>query len=260
MDVSLHGKIVVVTGATQGVGEAIARLAARSNVGGIAICGRNRQRGADVAAALHSTRAPAIFIEADMMAPEAPATIMNEAITAFGRVDALVNSAGITDRASFTNATPADWEKLFAINARAPFFMMQALICHLLERGAPGSIVNIQSMNAHCGIPELAVYSATKGALATLTKNAANAHLGDRIRVNGINMGWAATPAERAMQAETLGQGADWETNAAIGLPLGRLLSSEEVAQLAVFLLSDASGLMTGTSIDLEQKVVGALA
>ena len=69
------------------------------------------------------------------------------------------------------------------------------------KRGEPGAIVNILSINAHCGSPELAVYSATKGALATLTKNAANAHRFDRIRVNGINVGWTDTPAERVMDA-----------------------------------------------------------
>ena len=78
------------------------------------------------------------------------------------------------------------------------------------ERGAGGAIVNILSINAHCGAPDLAVYSATKAALALLTRNAANAHRFDRIRVNGINMGWTLTPAEAVMQAETLGHGPGW--------------------------------------------------
>ena len=125
-------------------------------------------------------------------------------------------------------------------------------------RRASGSIVNILSVNAHCGSPELAIYSATKGALSTLTKNVANAHLADRIRVNGINMGWVATPAEQEMQAHKLGKGEDWAKAAAAGMPLGRLLTMDEVAQLALFLLSDASGLMTGGLIDLEQSVLGA--
>ena len=92
----------------------------------------------------------------------------------------------------------------------------------------------------------------------TLTKNAANAHLADRIRVNGIMMGWAASPGEERMQAQTLGKGADWAAAVAAAMPLKRLLSVDEVARLAVFLLSDASGLMTGALIDMEQKVVGA--
>ncbi|TGV81313.1 SDR family NAD(P)-dependent oxidoreductase, partial [Mesorhizobium sp. M2D.F.Ca.ET.145.01.1.1] len=110
--------------------------------------------------------------------------------------------------------SPEDWAALFAVNARAPFFLMQAAIADMRKRGQGGAIVNILSINAHCGSPELAVYSATKGALATLTKNAANAHRFDRIRVNGINVGWTDTPAERVMQAQTLGHGPGWHSAA----------------------------------------------
>jgi NAD(P)-dependent dehydrogenase (short-subunit alcohol dehydrogenase family) len=126
------------------------------------------------------------------------------------------------------------------------------------ERGQGGAIVNIQSINAHCGAPELAVYSASKAALALLTRNAANAHRFDRIRVNGINVGWTDTPAERMMQAETLGRGAGWIDDANATMPFGRLFAPEEVANLAVFLLSDAAGPMTGATIDQEQWVIGA--
>ena len=126
------------------------------------------------------------------------------------------------------------------------------------ERGQGGAIVNILSINAHCGAPELAVYSASKGALAMLTRNAANAHRFDRIRVNGINVGWADTPAERIMQAETLGHGPGWLDAANASQPFGRLLAPQDVANLAVFLLSDAAGPMTGALIDQEQWVMGA--
>ncbi|TIQ90485.1 MAG: SDR family oxidoreductase, partial [Mesorhizobium sp.] len=166
--------------------------------------------------------------------------------------------AGLTNRASFLDADLDDWAALFAVNARAPFFLMQAAITQMRKQGQGGAIVNVLSINAHCGSPELAVYSATKGALATLTRNAANAHRFDRIRVNGINVGWTDTPAERIMQAETLGHGPGWIDAANASQPFGRLLAADEVANLAVFLLSDASGPMTGALIDQEQWVVGA--
>jgi NAD(P)-dependent dehydrogenase (short-subunit alcohol dehydrogenase family) len=134
---------------------------------------------------------------------------------------------------------------------------MQGALADMLPRRA-GAIVNILSMNAHCGTPELGIYAATKGALATLTKNAANAHLRDGVRVNGINLGWVDTPAERQQQAVTLGRGAGWLAEEAARMPLGRLLVPEEAARLAVFLLSPASAPMTGAVIDLEQKVTGA--
>lgn len=258
MIVALEGKTVVVTGGTQGLGETIARLAASSGAAGIAVVGRNAERGNRVADEISKSGCPTIFIQADLAEADAPIAVMAEAIAKLGRVDCLVNCAALTDRASLETGTLADWERLFAVNARAPFFLMQAAVADMKARGAAGSIVNILSVNAHCGAPELAIYSATKGALSTLTKNVANAHLADRIRANGINMGWVATPSEQVMQAETLGRGEDWVKQAASQLPLGRLLTMDEVAQLAIFLLSDASGLMTGALIDLEQSVLGA--
>ena len=255
MDVSLSGMVVVVTGGSQGVGAAIAGLAAASGAAGLVLTGRDEGRGRAVA---ESLGVPSIFVAADLADPDAPARVAGAALARFGRIDGLVNAAGLTDRGSMLTGDVALWDRLFAVNARAPFLLMQAAIRDMVARGAGGSIVNILSMNAYCGTPELAVYAATKGALATLTKNAANAHLADRIRVNGIMMGWAASPAEERMQAEALGKGADWAAQVAAGLPLNRLLTVDEVARLAVFLLSDASGLMTGALIDMEQKVVGA--
>ncbi|TIW42044.1 MAG: SDR family oxidoreductase, partial [Mesorhizobium sp.] len=231
---------------------------AHSGAGGLLVTGREPVRGNDVATSLSQAGTPATFIAADLADTTAPARLVDECIGRFGRIDALVNAAGLTNRASFLDADLDDWAALFAVNARAPFFLMQAAITQMRKQGHGGAIVNILSINAHCGSPELAVYSATKGALATLTRNAANAHRFDRIRVNGINVGWTDTPAERIMQAETLGHGPGWIDAANASQPFGRLLAADEVANLAVFLLSDASGPMTGALIDQEQWVVWA--
>ncbi len=258
MDVRLDGKVLIVTGGTQGLGEAIARLAAESGAAGVAITGRNAGRGARVMAALRDAGTKAIFVAADLAEAGAPARIAEAALDAFGRIDGLVNAAALTDRGDFLTADAALWQRLSDVNVRAPFFLMQAVIRDMKARGAGGSIVNILSVNAYCGQPDLAVYSGSKGALATLTKNAANAHLADRIRVNGIMMGWTATPAETEMQARTLGKGDGWLAEAAARMPLGRLLTAEEVARQVVWMLSDASGPQTGTLVDLEQRVIGA--
>ncbi|WP_027062041.1 SDR family oxidoreductase [Mesorhizobium loti] len=258
MEIRLDGKVVLVTGSTQGIGRAIAETLARSGTAGLVVTGRNRTRGDAVAAELSHLGTPTIFVAADLAVPQTPALLAQACIERFGRIDGLVNAAGLTDRASFVDASLDDWASLFAVNARAPFFLMQAAIADMRKRGQPGAIVNILSINAHCGSPELAVYSATKGALATLTKNAANAHRFDRIRVNGINVGWTDTPAERVMQAETLGHGPGWLDTANAAQPFGRLLTPNDIANLAVFLLSDAAGPMTGAVIDQEQSVMGA--
>jgi NAD(P)-dependent dehydrogenase (short-subunit alcohol dehydrogenase family) len=258
LEARIEGKVTLVTGATQGVGRAIAEAAARSGAAGLLLTGRDAERGNAVATQLSGEGVPTGFVAADLADDAAPARLVAECLSRFGRIDALVNAAGLTDRASFLDADLDVWAKLFAVNARAPFFLMQDAIRAMREQGQGGAIVNILSINAHCGSPELAVYSATKAALALLTRNAANAHRFDRIRINGINMGWTDTPAERVMQADTLGHGPGWLEAAEASQPFGRLFAPEEVANLAVFLLSDAAGPMTGALVDQEQWVIGA--
>ena len=237
--IDLSGKVIVVTGAARGIGAAILAACKTAEA---RVIGVDRDAVSD-------------GITADLTEPDAPARILAEAMERFGHVDGLVNSAGLTTRASFLDADLARFDAVMAVNLRAPFFLMADVIAHLRERGAAGSIVNIQSMNAHCGAADLAIYSASKAGLQALTKNASHAHMADRIRVNGINLGWVATETERALHAS---KGPDWLDVEAAKQPLGRLVTEEECAAQAVWMLSDASAPMTGVSIDLEQWVTGA--
>jgi NAD(P)-dependent dehydrogenase (short-subunit alcohol dehydrogenase family) len=254
MQMGLSDRVVIVTGAAQGIGAAIARLLADEGVGGLVLVDRD---GAGAQARADGLPVLSEVVTVDLADPAAPGAVLAAARARFGRVDGLVNAAGLTTRGSFVTGTVEVWDQVFAVNARAAFFLMQAVIGDLRARQAAGSIVNILSMNAHCGIPELAIYAGTKGALATLTRNAAHAHMADRIRVNGINLGWVATESEARLQSQVIGP--EWEAKAAAGLPLGRLVTAEECARLAVFLLGEASVPMSGSVIDFEQKVAGAI-
>jgi NAD(P)-dependent dehydrogenase (short-subunit alcohol dehydrogenase family) len=137
---------------------------------------------------------------------------------------------------------------------------MQTAIQTMIDRGIAGSILNIISMSSHGGQPFLSPYSTSKGALATLTRNVARAVLPHRIRVNGLNLGWMDSPAEHAVQKKFHAASDNWLDRAEKEQPFGRLIKPAEVAEFAAFLLSEKSGVMTGSIIDFDQNVVGTQA
>ena len=170
-----------------------------------------------------------------------------------------MNAAGLTDRGTILGTDIALWDRLFAINARAPFQLIQAVGRRLVAEGRTGTIVNVITMSSHGGQPFLTGYSASKGALAVLTKNTALGLRPHRIRVNGINLGWADTPGEHVIQQKD-GNPPDWLEKAQPSQPFGRLLRPSDVAGLATYLLSDAAAMMTGALIDFDQNIMGAYA
>ena len=169
-----------------------------------------------------------------------------------------MNSAGIADRGTLLDTSLELWDRHFNTKARGPFLLMQAVVRHLGETGQPGGIVNILSMVAHCGQPYLTPYSASKGALATLTKNVANAFAAKRIRCNGILTGWMDTPGESATQQKFHRVEEDWLAKAEAAQPMEQLVKPDQLAGLVAYLLSPESGVMTGALVDYDQHVVGA--
>jgi NAD(P)-dependent dehydrogenase (short-subunit alcohol dehydrogenase family) len=189
----LEGKIAVVTGGTQGLGATIARLFAERGATGIVICGRSRDKGEAKAREIQDafgTRV--VFVPADLGRVEDCRAVIAKANEEFGRVDALVNAAAITDRGTILDTSPELFDAMFAVNVRGPFFLMQDAIKLMRRDKVEGTIVNICSMSGKAGQPFIAAYCASKGALATLTQNTAYAVLRNRIRVNGLNIGWMA--------------------------------------------------------------------
>jgi NAD(P)-dependent dehydrogenase (short-subunit alcohol dehydrogenase family) len=253
----LDGKVVVVTGGTQGLGAAIARRAARLGAAGILTCGRDATRGEAVRAELAGLGAEAVFVPADLAEPSACRAVVAACDERFGRLDGLVNAAGLSTRGTLDDTSVELWDRLFAVNARAPFVLMQEAARIMRRERRGGSVVNIITMASHGGEPVLTGYSASKAALATLTRNAGYQLQPDRIRVNGLNIGWTATEGEHAVQTG-VGRPEDWRAAADAGRPLGRLLRpDEDIAPMVTYLLSDAAQMITGSVMDFDQTVHG---
>lgn len=255
----VDGKIGVVTGGTQGLGAAVAWQLARSGAAGLVTCGRSVEKGTAVAQAIKGeTGCDVRFVQADLGVATDVRTVVAAADKAFGRVDMLVNAAGITDRGDILTTDEALFDRMFAINTRAPYFLMQDAIRVMIRQETPGSIVNIGSAAALAGQPFISAYCGSKGALATLTRNTAFAAMKNRIRVNQLNIGWMASDGEDQIQRGYHKADADWLVKVAAEQPFGRLLDPAEVARAVAFLLSDESGMMTGAVVPFDQSVWGA--
>lgn len=253
----IDGKIAVITGGTQGLGAAIARLFARAGAAGIAIVGRGQDKGQAVARFISDeTGVPVEMIAADLADIDDVRSIIPAADRRFGRVDILVNAAGLTDRGNLLNTSPELFDRIFAVNTRAPFFLMQDAVRVMEREGAEGRIVNIGSTSEHAGQPFIAPYCASKSALATLTRNSGFALMRNRIHVNQLNIGWMASDHEKKLQEAELGD-PGWQARAEAALPFGRLLDPDEVARAVLWMASDDSGMMTGAVIHFDQSVWG---
>ena len=236
---SLHDQVAIVTGGTQGLGAAIAATLARRGALGIVVCGRNASKGAAQVELLNALGTQALYVQADLENVDDCRAVVRQADARFGRVDVLVNAAGLTDRGTILDTEPALFDRMFAVNVRAPFYLMQECILVMRRERIEGCIVNIGSMSALAGQPFIAAYCASKGALATLTRNTAYALLHNRIR------------------GEFHGAADDWLAQAAAAQPTGRLIDPHEVARAVAFLCSAESGLMTGSVIEYDQSVWG---
>ena len=200
----------------------------------------------------------AAFVPLDLADVASVTACVDRAAQIMGRVDALCIAGASTDRGSILDTTPEVFDRMIAANTRGPFFAIQRVAQLARAGGHPASIVTILSMVAHCGQSYLAPYSASKAALANITRNAANALRGDRIRVNGINCGWMDTPGEDAVQRKYHGATDGWLAAAEARQPFGMLVKPDHVAGLATYLLGPRSGVMTGSVIDFDQNVSGA--
>lgn len=249
-------RTAIVTGAAQGVGAATAeRLVAEGFVRFLLI-DRAPEPLEETAARMRAEGVEVRTLGIDIGDIAALMERGAAAVADLGPIDLLVNAAGSTARGGLADTSPDTFDTLFAVNVRAPFFLMQ-LAVPAMRQGA--TIVNITSMLAHGGPPFLAAYSASKAALVTLTKSVANTLKRDRIRVFGINLGWTWTPGEQLVQTEVHGLPEDWREVVGPRQPFGRLLLPEDPAGVIAFLASPDAAMMTGAIIDLDQFVAGTI-
>jgi len=254
----MKGKNAIVTGSTQGIGEAISRKLISKGLSNLIICGRNNAKGEKLSKELSDLGCNTIYVQSDLTSLNDCNNIINVATESFKTIDILVNSAGTTDRGTLIDTTPELFDKIFAVNVRAPFFLMSGVVENMISNNIPGSILNIISMSSHGGQPKLSAYSSSKGALVTLTKNAAFAYMKNKIRINGLNIGWSDTPGEHKIQIENDKAPSDWLIDAEKNQPMGRLIKPNEIAEVSDFIISENSGMMTGVIIDYDQSVHGA--
>jgi NAD(P)-dependent dehydrogenase (short-subunit alcohol dehydrogenase family) len=252
------GQYAVVTGGTQGMGEAVARLFAARGAAGLVICGRNRKKGDAVAGSLTKAGCKTHYVEADLAKVEDCRNVIATADKAFGKLHVLANCAGYTDRGTILDTSPELFDQMFGVNVRAPFFLMQDAIKIMRREGIAGAIVNLITMSSYGGQPFITAYCASKGALVTLTRNVAFAVMRERIRVNGINVGWSDTPGEDRVMKVYHGAKDGWLAEAEKKQPFGRLIKPAEVARAIAFLASSEAGLMSGAIVDYDQSVRGA--
>jgi NAD(P)-dependent dehydrogenase (short-subunit alcohol dehydrogenase family) len=253
----LQDKVVLVSGGTNGVGAAVALAAGAAGARAVAITGRKPESGARVVGQLRDRKVKAEFIPVDLADVAQAKASVAKTIEAFGQLDCVVNGAGLTSRGTMLDTSEDLFDQHLAVNLRSPWFIMAETIRHLTGRGAPGSIVNVISISELGGYSFLAPYVAAKAGLAGATRQAAHAHRFDRVRINGLDIGWTATEAEDAVQRGSHGGNDNWLADADAAAPMGRINRPDDLAEMVVFLLSDRSGVVTGSVIDWDQTVQG---
>lgn len=247
----LKDKVILVTGSTTGIGEGMARIFTRESAR-VMIHGPRREEAQKIA---DEIGANAFFVAGDLEDPKVPEKLIQATVGHFGRIDGLVNNAAVMTRGTIEQTDAEAFDRTVAVNLKAPFFLIRAVLPHFRQQGG-GSILNIGSVNAYCGEKSQCIYSTTKGALMTLTRNVADALATEGVRVNQLNVGWTLTPNERALKIKE-GLPEDWpEKLPKAFAPTGRLLSPEDVAWAAVYFLSDESVLISGSVLDLSQHPV----
>lgn len=254
----LQGKVIIVTGAGVGLGAGIARVLAREGAR-VVIAERNAKTGESTAASLRRRGARAIAIRCDVSREEDIAVTVRETVRRYGRIDGLVNNAGVNFIRDSLRVTREEWERILSIDLSGTFFFTQAVMKQMLRQWpVRGSIVNISSVHSFACYPGSAPYDAAKWGVVGLTKAIALEYATKGIRLNVVSPGlinteiWKEFLAAVDSRAKCLRH---WRAN----IPIQRVIEPEEIAAVCVFLLSDESSCMTGANIFADGGVTSQL-
>ncbi len=236
----LEGQVIVITGASQGIGAACAeRLAADGAA--LALWDVNDEQGSVLAARLAESGTRAIYVHCNVASKAEVDTAVAATLATFTRIDGLINNAGIFKAADFLEITEEDWDAVIGVNLKGAFLVGQAVAREMVKAGS-GAIVNMSSVNGITAIPGIASYNASKGGINQLTRAMALALADHHIRVNAVAPGTIAT--ELAKNAVLTSD--DARARIISRTPMRRLGEPNEVADVAAFLLSSAASYMTG--------------
>ncbi len=247
---SFEGKVALVTGSTTGIGEACARAFGGAGAA-VMVTGRNAERGKRVLKDIAGAGGKADFIQADIRDEGVCDRLVDETVARFGRLDVLVNNAGILCSANAVETTDEQWLDTMAVNVNALFFLSRAAIRQMLKQGG-GNIVNTASEWGLNGEPGHVAYCASKGAVVQITRCMALDHATDNIRVNSVCPGEIHT---QMMDDFLRSKGGVLETNLtelAKGIRMRRLASPDEVARCVLFLASDEASYVTGANLTVD--------
>ena len=248
-------KVGLVTGGAQGIGKACAQKLLDLGFAGVVLVDRNAsllQQAAQDLLKLGKVE----FLSADLRDEATPAKAVAYTIAKFGRIDVLINAAGSTARGGIADTSRDTLSLLLDVNVKAPFFLMQEASRHMVAQGH-GTIINIASMIAYGGPPNLGAYSASKAALNTITKHAAQEFAWQGVRSFCVNLGWALTEGEKETQTKVHGFPENWFEDIGSKMPAGRLILPSDIADLCAYLISPSAQMMNGAVIDFEQIPVG---
>ena len=245
----LQNKVVIVTGAAQGIGFGCARMAAAEGAA-VVLADIQKDRGEQAAAAIRAEAGKASFCATDVRDESQCAALIDSAIRTHGKLDGLVNNVGWFPRATLEQTTTELWEEVLRVNLRSAFYCCKYAVPRLRENKS-GSIVNMGSINGIQGLPNLVAYAAAKGGMLSMTRTLAGALLQDRIRVNYVIPGWVLSEGELKIQA---GEGRSEAELRKLGqnLGLGRQQTPQDAAYGVVYLLSDESCQVTGSILHLD--------